>query len=160
MKLLLFVIALVVAAPLRAQQTFSSHRTYLGSVAEGLSMTVTASFFDSSPTPQPINPDVVDCGVWKKGVDPKVTAPLFSCSTINDPGVADVALELSPLATQVVDPDATSTERHYIKVLGQADGKFIPIEGEFDVVSDPAVAVDPDTGIPGLVVPSTPTPGP
>lgn len=161
MRLALLAITLCLPATMLAQlTTFTAHRTYLGKVPEGMSITVTASFFDSSPTPVPIDPDIVDCWVWNKGVDPTVTPPLFTCTTVTAPGVSDVPLDLSPLVTQIVDTDMTTTERHYIKVIGQAAGKFIPLEGEFDVISDPGLVVDLTSGIPGPVLPPTPTPTP
>ncbi len=162
MRRALIALALLLPAIATAQLTATSHRPYLGRVQEGMSLRVTASIFDSSPTPVPVLPDVVDCWVWSKGVDPSVTPPLYTCPTVIAPGIADVPLDLSPLATQIVDPDMTSTERHYIKVLAQAAGKYIPLEGEFDVISDPGIVVDPTSGVPGPVLPPTPTatPGP
>jgi hypothetical protein len=137
----------------------TSHRRYLGTVPEGASTVVVASFFDSAPTPIPVLVDVVDCWVWEKGVDPTQVAPLFICETIEDPSGPDVDLELSPLATRIANPNSTSTERHYLKALGEKDGTFVPLEGEFDVISDPGLVVDPTTGVPGPVLPATPTPG-
>lgn len=153
--LLAFALCLPAAAP---AQMYTSHRSHLGRFQEGQSTKVTASFVDSSPTPQPAEPDVVNCWVWQKGVDPAKVAPLYTCETIEDPGTAAVEIFLPPLATRISSPNSTATERHYIKVLGQADGYYIPLEGEFDVISDPGLVVDPDTGIPGPVLPPTPTP--
>jgi len=137
----------------------SSHRQYLGRVPEGASTVVVASFFDSAPTPIPAIPDAVDCWVWRAGVDPAQVSPLFVCDTIEDPATADVAVELSPLATQVVDPNSTSTERHRIQVFGDVDGVITILEALFDVIANPGLVVDPVTGVPGPVLPATPTPG-
>lgn len=149
---------LAMVAPSVAQ-SFSSHRPYLGRVHEGASLTVTAQFFDSATPPVPQAPDQVDCWVWQKGVDPDVVPPLYACDTVLDPGVSAVQIQLSPLATRIAHPDSTSTERHQITVRGRKGTAYIPLHGEFDVISDPGLVVDPTTGVPGPVLPATPTPG-
>lgn len=155
----IILLATLVAASAHAQ-TFGSHRTYLGKVQEGQSLRVTASFVDNSPTPQPVVVDEVQCWVRMKGEDPAKVAPLYTCPVIDNPGVAAVPIDLAPLAAQLYDEDSTSTERHRVSVLGRVGSTYIPLEGEFDVVSDPGIYVDPDTGVPMPVLPPTPTPTP
>lgn len=144
---------LAASAPASSAQSFSSHRPYLGRVEEGSSITVVATFFDSATPPVPQAPDQVDCWLWRKGVDTATTPPTFACETVTAPGTAVVELHLSPLATRIVHPDSTSTERHVISVRAIKGAAYILLHGEFDIINDPGITVNPDTGVPEPVLP-------
>lgn len=138
--------ALLSVAP-AAAQTFTSHRVIFDKqVPECGVATLTIDYHDSATPPLPITPDTVSWRAYRKGDDPKKVAPIATGGPIV-PVASKVPITLPTAAHRVVGANATSTERHTVITLASKDGDMIPITVEYDVVADPALFVDENTGL-------------